>query len=112
MNEIIYILINEAMPGYVKIGKTKNLEQRMRTLYRTQVPLPFECFYACTVPNSKDVEEWLFEIFDQWRVSSEREFFEVSPESVAAALRAKAIKDVTLERSLSLSAMKVRKQKF
>lgn len=31
--EIIYILTNEAMPGYVKIGKTStSLEQRIREL--------------------------------------------------------------------------------
>ncbi|EKD33224.1 MAG: hypothetical protein ACD_76C00068G0021 [uncultured bacterium] len=52
MNEIIYILINEAMPGYVKIGRTTNLEQRIRSLDTTSVPLPFECFYACTVKDA------------------------------------------------------------
>lgn len=95
MDKIIYILINEAMPGYVKIGKTANLKQRMKVLYSTPVPLPFECFYACTVENGEEIERWLFDIFDDRRVSPNREFFEVAPERVAAALRAKAINDVT-----------------
>jgi hypothetical protein len=95
MNDIIYILTNEAMPGYVKVGRTTNLNQRLRSLYRTQVPLPFEVFYACTVDSGTDVERWLFDIFDDRRVSKEREFFEVAPERVAAALRARAIKEVT-----------------
>ena len=93
--EIIYILRNEAMPGYVKIGRTTNLNQRLKSLYRTQVPLPFEVFYACTAENGTEVERWLFDVFDDRRVSKKREFFEVSPERVAAALRAKAIKEVT-----------------
>ena len=93
--EIVYILTNEAMPNYVKVGRTKNLNQRMRSLYRTPVPLPFECFYACTVENGAEIEQWLFDIFEDRRVSKEREFFEISPERVATALRARAIKDVT-----------------
>jgi hypothetical protein len=32
MKEIIYVLINEAMLGYVKVGRTGNLEQRIRSL--------------------------------------------------------------------------------
>jgi len=95
MDNIIYILINEAMPNYVKIGRTTNLHQRMKSLYRTQVPLPFECFYACTVENGAEVERWLFDIFEDRRVSKDREFFEISPERVAVALREKSIKDVT-----------------
>lgn len=48
MNEIIYILINEAMPGYVKVGRTTtSLEQRIRELNSsTSVPLPFTAFHA------------------------------------------------------------------
>jgi len=95
MDNIIYILINEAMPNYVKIGRTTNLHQRMKSLYRTQVPLPFECFYACTVENGAEVERWLFDIFEDRRVRKDREFFEISPERVAVALREKSIKDVT-----------------
>lgn len=95
MKEIVYVLTNEAMSDYVKIGRTADLKQRLQSLYRTPVPLPFECFYACTVENAQEVEAWLFEIFDDRRVSRKREFLEIAPERVAAALRAKTIEDVT-----------------
>ena len=53
MSEIVYILTNEAMPGYVKIGMTNNsLLERMKQLDRTNIPLPFECYYACEVENA------------------------------------------------------------
>ena len=73
MNEIIYILINEAMPGYVKIGRTTDLEQRIRTLDNTSMPLPFECYYACTVKDSQFVEKQLHDSFLDHRVRSSRE---------------------------------------
>lgn len=95
MSEIIYVLINEAMPGYVKIGRTTNLEQRIRSLDTTSVPLPFECFYACTVQNSDFVEKQLHDAFLDRRVRSSREFFEVSPERVVSALKLAEIENVT-----------------
>lgn len=95
MNEIIYILINEAMPGYVKIGRTTNLEQRIRSLDTTSVPLPFECFYACTVKDADFVEKQLHDAFLDHRVRSSREFFEISPERVASALKIAEIENVT-----------------
>ncbi len=65
MEQIIYILTNEAMPGYVKIGKTTtSLEQRIKELSSsTSIPLPFTCFYACTVRNCDFVERQLHEAF-------------------------------------------------
>lgn len=95
MVEIIYILINEAMPGYVKIGRTANLEQRIRSLDTTSVPLPFECFYACTVTDSQFVERQLHDAFMDHRVRSSREFFEISPERAVAALKLAEIDNVT-----------------
>lgn len=95
MNEIIYILINEAMPGYVKIGRTTDLEQRIRTLDNTSVPLPFECFYACTVANADFVEKQLHDAFMDHRVRSSREFFEISPDRVISALKLAEIENVT-----------------
>jgi hypothetical protein len=93
--EIIYILINEAMPGYVKIGRTSNLEQRIRSLDTTSVPLPFECFYACTVRDANFVEKQLHDTFLDHRVRSSREFFEISPERVVSALKIGEIENVT-----------------
>lgn len=98
MNEIIYILINEAMPGYVKIGRTTNLEQRIRSLDTTSVPLPFECFYACIVKDAEFVEKQLHDAFLDHRVRSSREFFELSPDRVVSALKLAEIENVTPKR--------------
>ncbi len=97
MNEIIYILTNEAMPGYVKIGKTStSLEQRIRELSgSTSVPLPFTCFYACTVKDASFVEHQLHDAFDNSRVNPRREFFQISPERVVSALKLAEIENIT-----------------
>ncbi|MBI1803585.1 MAG: GIY-YIG nuclease family protein [Ignavibacteriae bacterium] len=95
MDEIIYIVTNEAMPGYVKIGRTTNLEDRIRSLDTTSVPLPFECFFACTVKDAAFVEHQLHDAFLDHRVRSSREFFEISPERVVAALRLAAVDNLT-----------------
>src|SRR3989344_1628296 len=78
MNEIIYILTNEAMSGYVKIGRTNNnLEQRVRDLSAsTSVPLPFTVFYACTVKDAQFVEHQLHDAFDDNRVNPKKDFVE------------------------------------
>ncbi len=95
MDEIIYILINESMPGYVKIGRTTNLEQRIRSLDTTGTPLPFECFYACTVKDAQFVERQLHDAFLDHRIRSSREFFEISPERAVSALKLAEIENVT-----------------
>ena len=102
--EIIYILINEAMPGYVKIGRTSNLEQRIRQLDTTGIPLPFECFYACTVKDADIAEKLLHDAFLDHRVRSTREFFEVSPERIVSALRLAELENVTPNRDIVLSS--------
>ncbi len=41
----VYILTNPSFrEDWVKIGKTTNMEERLRTLYNTSLPLPFEVF--------------------------------------------------------------------
>lgn len=47
--EYVYVLTNPAMPEYVKVGRTNNIERRIKDLSKdTSVPLPFECYaYLC-----------------------------------------------------------------
>jgi hypothetical protein len=97
MAEIVYIITNETMPGLVKIGMTNtDLAGRIRSLYQTGVPLPFELFYACEVSNAATVESRLHDAFGDHRVSKAREFFRIAPERVKAALSLAAIREVTL----------------
>jgi hypothetical protein len=83
---IVYILKNEAMPGIVKIGKTKDLKQRLRDLNVTSVPLPFECYFAKRVADMHFVEKRLFAAFSDKRVHPKRELFWALPERIKAAL--------------------------
>lgn len=88
MDQIVYILTNEAMPGYVKIGITGDLQARIKQLSSTSVPVPFECFYAKKVKDVRFVENRLQATFSKDRVDSGagREFFMIQPEQAAAAL--------------------------
>jgi hypothetical protein len=93
---IVYILINEAMPGFIKIGKTTtSVEQRMRELDTTGLPLPFECFYAARVANMDFVERKQHDAFSDNRVRTRREFFRVDPERCQSALEIANGVDVT-----------------
>ena len=58
---IVYVLENPAMPGYIKLGKTDNLNRRMRELFDTPVPVPFTCYYAARIEDPAKVEKSLFE---------------------------------------------------
>ncbi len=98
MANIIYILTNEAMPGYVKIGKTTtSLEQRIAELSRsTSVPFPFTCHFACTVGDCDFVEKQLHNAFGDNRANPRREFFRIDPERVVSALKIGMIEEVTI----------------
>jgi hypothetical protein len=95
MEQIVYILINEAMPNLIKVGKTSNLEQRIRSLDTTGVPLPFECFYAARVNDAAFVEKQLHDAFMDNRLRKNREFFEIAPDRLVSALKLAEIEEVT-----------------
>lgn len=94
--KIVYILINEAMPNLVKVGRTTtSINQRMKELYTSGVPVPFECFHASVVTDDIDVERRIHRAFSKYRVNTNREFFEIEPENILAILEMVELEDVT-----------------
>lgn len=94
---IVYLLINPAMPGFVKIGSTTNesVTIRMSQLYTTGVPFPFECVYAAKVSNVVTVEKALHTAFGPNRVNVKREFFDIEASQAIAIIKLLQIEDVT-----------------
>lgn len=119
MSQIVYILTNEAMPDFVKIGfTTGTVEKRIQELDRTGVPLPFEVYYAANVADARKEEEWLHSIFDDRRARKTREFFKINPELVTLALKRvelseiKVKADLTPEQEKEIGVVKERRSRF
>ena len=95
--DIVYVLTNEAMPGFVKIGVTTNdVEQRVKQLSSTELPIPFRVVHASKVNDAERIEKALHEAFADYRPNSDREFFyNLEPKRVIAVLKLVEEKDVT-----------------
>jgi len=102
MNGIIYVLTNDAMPGYVKVGKTSSsLEQRIAELSRsTSIPLPFTCFYACIVKDMDFVEKQIHKGFSGIRINPRREFFITEADRIVDILKLVEIENITPKKDL------------
>lgn len=85
-NQIVYVLTNPAMPGLIKIGMTTQMEveARMKQLYSTGVPVPYDCAFACQVKDASEVERTLHYAFGKDRINPNREFFRIEADTDAA----------------------------
>lgn len=96
---IVYLLTNPVMPGLVKIGMTaqEDVDKRMKELYTTGVPVPFECKFACKVKKCDclKIEKALHKAFDPQRVNQNREFFRINVEQAQVILELFHHVDVT-----------------
>lgn len=112
--QIVYVLTNPAMPGLVKIGKTTQVEveERMKQLYGTGVPVPFDCAFACKVKDATEVEKSLHFAFGNTRINPNREFFKLEPERVIAVLKLLKVDDITtqFERQIESDVAAIDKQ--
>lgn len=62
--EYVYLLTNPCMPEYVKVGRTNDIERRLKDLSKpTAIAEPFECYSYLTVrgdkPNADQIEKAL-----------------------------------------------------
>ncbi|MFV0642958.1 MAG: GIY-YIG nuclease family protein [Sphingomonadaceae bacterium] len=99
MNEgIVYILTNEAMPGFVKIGLTRqdDVSARMKQLDNTSIPMPFELHYAARVNDCAKLERTLHFVFGESRARRSREFFKINPDLAKAIIELVAVDQIQL----------------
>lgn len=85
--ERVYLLSNESMPEWIKIGRTGNLDERIKSLYNTSVPLPFkleDSIEVNTLNDSQTLEKSIHSIIDtinpslrQNTEAKKREFFKM-----------------------------------
>jgi T5orf172 domain len=91
----IYILTNDAMPDYIKIGYTAadDVETRMKQLDTTGLPLPFRLYACVEVEMAQQLERLAHEVFATQRARANREFFLVEPETAVKYLQAVSMND-------------------
>lgn len=94
MKGYVYVLVNEAMPGLVKIGRSISAAAgRAKAIYRgdTGVPLPFDIHFECLFSDCIEGEALVHEKLRDCRVNPNREFFKIDPEDAAIeVMRARA----------------------
>lgn len=74
----VYLLSNSSMPNLLKIGYTeRNVNERIKELNSTGVPVPFEIEAIWESSNPKNDEEFIHKTLNNYRVSSNREFFSI-----------------------------------
>lgn len=87
----VYIISNKAMPDLVKVGfTTRSPEERAAELSGTSLPFPSVAEYSVIVSNAAAVEREAHRRLAQFRVSSDREWFQCSRAKAIAAIKASA----------------------
>jgi len=83
----VYILVNEHMPGLIKIGRTARCPyKRAEELWHTGVPSPFNVFHHVLSPDCVELEAMVHRCLPDKRVSEGREFFEYGPNDAITLL--------------------------
>ena len=85
---VVYILTNPAFKTYyIKIGYTTNIQDRLRELYNTSVPLPFKVYALMKTKKFKQAEKMIHAAFKSSRIGDDREFFMLKPEEALEQMK-------------------------
>lgn len=112
-DEVVYLLSNDSIPGWVKIGRTSSIDSRLKDLYNTSVPLPFkleDVIKTNTYEDSKKLEKSIHMILDtinpDLRKNTEakkREFFRLNIEKAKEVFNlVRVINNVSLVSEMGL----------
>jgi hypothetical protein len=84
----VYLLSNTSLPEWVKIGRTNNLDRRLKELYNTSIPTPFkleQSIKTVNIDKAKIVETSIHTLIDNLNPflrketeAKNREFFKIS----------------------------------
>jgi len=83
----IYCLSNPCISNIYKIGSTKKDPQlrAMQLSAPTGVPRPYTVIFAKKVDDYVDKERILHKLFDEYRVNTKRDFFQIPVEKIRLA---------------------------
>lgn len=106
----VYILTNPSFrEDWVKIGMSSvSVEQRVKQLDSTGVPLPFEIYATMKTAKYQEAEKLIhnfISMFTNLRIRDNREFFNVKPEKALEIFKqvAKVIDDAVIEETYKVS---------
>ncbi len=113
----VYILTNPSFKeDWVKIGMSAvSVEQRVKQLDNTAVPLPFEIYATMRTAKYKEAEKLIHQFistFTNLRIRDNREFFNVKPEKALEIFKqvAAVIDDAVIEETYKLSLFGINKE--
>lgn len=111
MQGFIYCLSCPIKKGVYKIGYSRNVIDRVKSLNReTSCVLPMSVVLCKEVNNAKSVEETIHFILDQYRVNNKREYFEVDIkiiESIFSLREGRPIEPNILNEKIGVSSQPV-----
>ncbi len=96
---IIFILTNDAMPGFARVeSTTKNdVPAKVRKINKSALPVPFRLYFAARVGDIALVDRNLHFLFADHCESRDSQFFKINPDLLRAAIELAANTIVEIE---------------
>lgn len=110
----IYIMTNPALKGMVKIGYATDVEARRKQLSTTALPYEYEVFATYETSGNledKKLHKMIDNLNPELRVSSNREFFVMTPQEAYELLEAIATISGTKDKLKKVKVVESKKQK-
>lgn len=111
----IYIMTNPALKDMVKIGYASNVETRRKQLSTTALPYEYEVYATYETSGNledKKLHKMIDKLNPDLRVSSNREFFLMSPQDAFELLEAISVISGTKDKLKKIKISETKKQKI